>query len=44
MSLGKARRLLGYRPQYTSLQAAAEALQWLERNGQVDMGPDELIV
>ena len=42
MSIDRARRLLGYRPRYTSLQAIAEALQWLPRHGEVDIGPDEL--
>jgi nucleoside-diphosphate-sugar epimerase len=44
MSIDRARRLLGYRPRYTSLQAIAEALQWLQRHGEVDIGPDELTV
>jgi nucleoside-diphosphate-sugar epimerase len=43
-SIDKGRRLLGYRPRYTSLQAVAEALQWLQRNGKVDLGPDKLII
>jgi nucleoside-diphosphate-sugar epimerase len=42
-SIEKARRLLGFRPRYTSLQAVAEALQWLQRHGEVDVGTDELI-
>ena len=37
-SIEKARRLLGYQPQYTSLQAVAEALRWLIDDGQVDTG------
>lgn len=32
-SIAKARRLLGYQPRYTSLQAVYEALQWLITNG-----------
>jgi nucleoside-diphosphate-sugar epimerase len=43
-SIAKGRRLLGYRPRYTSLQAVAEALQWLQRNGKVDLGGDELVI
>lgn len=43
-SIEKARRLLGYNPRYTSLQAVAESLQWLQRNGQVDLGPLDLVV
>jgi nucleoside-diphosphate-sugar epimerase len=42
-SIEKARRLLGYRPRYTSLQAVAEALHWLHRNGKVDLGGHDLI-
>jgi nucleoside-diphosphate-sugar epimerase len=34
-SIGKAERLLGYRPRYTSLQAVHEAVQWLIQDGQV---------
>jgi hypothetical protein len=41
MSIDEAERLLGYRPRYTSLQAIAEALHWLQRNHQVDVGHDE---
>jgi hypothetical protein len=41
MSVDKARQLLGYRPRYTSLQAVAEALHWLQRNHQVDVGHDD---
>ncbi len=44
MSIDKARRLLGYAPRYTSLQAVAESLVWLQRGGQVDLGPAELTV
>jgi nucleoside-diphosphate-sugar epimerase len=32
-SIEKARRLLGYAPRYTSLQAVAEAVSWLQRTG-----------
>ncbi len=34
-SIEKAKRLLGYRPRYTSLQAVYEALTWLIENGEV---------
>jgi nucleoside-diphosphate-sugar epimerase len=34
-SIGKARRLLGYQPRYSSLQAVHEAVDWLIANGQV---------
>ncbi len=34
-SIDKARRLLGYQPRYTSLQAVHEALDWLIADGQV---------
>jgi nucleoside-diphosphate-sugar epimerase len=34
-SIDKARRLLGYEPRYSSLQAVYEALGWLIDNGQV---------
>jgi len=37
-SIEKARRLLGYAPRYTSLEAVAEALQWLIDDGAVDTG------
>jgi nucleoside-diphosphate-sugar epimerase len=32
-SIEKARRLLGYEPRYTSLQAVAESVAWLQANG-----------
>jgi nucleoside-diphosphate-sugar epimerase len=44
VSIDKARRLLGYQPRYSSLQAAAEAVHWLQRQGAVDLGPEELVV
>jgi nucleoside-diphosphate-sugar epimerase len=37
-SIEKARRLLGYQPRYTSVQAAAEAVHWLNSHGQLDLG------
>ncbi|WP_243065126.1 NAD-dependent epimerase/dehydratase family protein [Humibacter sp. RRB41] len=33
MSIDKARRMLGYRPAYTSLEATREAVGWLNGNG-----------
>ena len=38
ISIDKAKRALGYAPRYTSLEAVAEALDWLARDGQVDVG------
>ena len=32
-SIAKARRLLGYRPRYSSLQAVYEAMDWLIQSG-----------
>ncbi len=43
-SIDKARRLLGYQPRYTSLQAAAEAVQWLQAHGRLDLGGRTLAV
>jgi len=43
VSIDKARRLLGYVPRYTSLQAVAEAVHWLERKGELDFGANELV-
>jgi nucleoside-diphosphate-sugar epimerase len=37
-SIAKARRLLGYAPRYTSLQAVQEAVDWLRQAGQVEAG------
>ncbi len=37
ISIDKARRVLGYTPRYTSLEAVAEALDWLARDGQIDI-------
>jgi nucleoside-diphosphate-sugar epimerase len=37
-SIEKARRLLGYEPEYTSLAAVAEAVQWLARQGRITAG------
>lgn len=36
-SIEKARRLLGYSPRYTSLQAVKESVEWLIRNGQISI-------
>ena len=33
MSIKKAGRMLGYSPAYSSLQAAREAVEWLNDNG-----------
>jgi nucleoside-diphosphate-sugar epimerase len=44
MSIEKARTQLGYSPQYTSLQAIAEGLQWLIAEGQLDVGGRQLDV
>lgn len=38
VSIERARRLLGYAPRYTSLQAVREALAWLVDAGRVDTG------
>lgn len=40
MSIDKARRELGYAPRYTSLQAIADGLAWLNEHGGLDLGPD----
>lgn len=37
MSIEKARRLLGYEPRYTSVQAVVEGLDWLEADGQLTL-------
>ncbi|HWU60246.1 MAG TPA: NAD-dependent epimerase/dehydratase family protein, partial [Microbacteriaceae bacterium] len=38
MSIEKARRMLGYAPRYTSLEAVAEAVAWLQADGQLSLG------
>jgi nucleoside-diphosphate-sugar epimerase len=38
MSIEKARRMLGYAPRYTSLEAVAEAVAWLQTDGQLSLG------
>jgi nucleoside-diphosphate-sugar epimerase len=38
-SIGKARRLIGYNPRYSSLQAVYEALTWLIAQGEVEAPP-----
>ncbi|GAA0956720.1 NAD-dependent epimerase/dehydratase family protein [Frigoribacterium faeni] len=35
MSIDKARRVLGYAPRYTTVQAVVEGLDWLEREGRL---------
>ena len=42
MSSDKATRALGYRPQYTSLEAVFESLAWLVDNGQVDAAGNQM--
>ena len=42
MSIAKAEGRLGYRPRYSSLQAVAEALQWLADHGQLDVDASAL--
>jgi nucleoside-diphosphate-sugar epimerase len=37
-SIARAREVLGYAPQRTSLDALHEALAWLVANGQADVG------
>jgi nucleoside-diphosphate-sugar epimerase len=38
MSIEKARRMLGYAPRYTSLEAVAEAVIWLQTDGRLSLG------
>ena len=38
-SIEKARKVLGYSPRYTSLEAVREALDWLIRHGKVNLPP-----
>jgi nucleoside-diphosphate-sugar epimerase len=40
-SIDKARRMLGYTPRYSSLEAVAEAVDWLRRDGQLTFAPRE---
>ncbi len=37
-SIDKAKRLLRYKPRYTSLEAVFESLTWLVSNGKIDVG------
>jgi nucleoside-diphosphate-sugar epimerase len=37
MSIDKARRLLGYQPRYTSVEAIVEGLEWLRADGQLTL-------
>jgi nucleoside-diphosphate-sugar epimerase len=39
MSIEKAKRLLGYHPRYSSLEAVREAVTWLIENGKISTGP-----
>jgi nucleoside-diphosphate-sugar epimerase len=41
-SIARARQVLGYAPQYTTLQALHEALTWLAANGQADLAGQPL--
>ncbi|CAG1011352.1 dTDP-6-deoxy-L-talose 4-dehydrogenase (NAD(P)(+)) [Anaerolineae bacterium] len=36
-SIAKARRLIGYEPRYTSLQAVQQSVEWLIRNGELEI-------
>ena len=38
VSIEKARRVLGYEPRHTALQAVAEAVEWLRREGRLGEG------
>jgi len=35
MSIEKARKLIGYQPKYTSLEACKESVQWMVSNNQL---------
>ena len=39
MSVEKARNELGYVPRYSSLEAVAEAVDWLRSSGAIDLPP-----
>jgi nucleoside-diphosphate-sugar epimerase len=41
-SIGKARRLLGFQPRYSSLEAVFEGVAWLVANGHIDVGDRQL--
>jgi nucleoside-diphosphate-sugar epimerase len=41
-SIARARAVLGYAPQYSSLDALREALAWLAAHGQADLGGQDL--
>jgi nucleoside-diphosphate-sugar epimerase len=43
ISIDKARTLLGYAPQYTSLQAIHESVAWLVADGQIDVGERQMV-
>jgi nucleoside-diphosphate-sugar epimerase len=38
MSIDKAKRLLGYKPRYTSLEGVFGSVAWLVSNGKIDVG------
>jgi nucleoside-diphosphate-sugar epimerase len=39
-SIEKARRLLGYQPRYSSLEAVHESVLWLIENKKIDLAAD----
>lgn len=41
ISIEKGRRLLGYSPRYSSLEAVAESVQWMHRHDQLDLGGND---
>jgi nucleoside-diphosphate-sugar epimerase len=43
VSIDRARSQLGYRPRHSSLDAVREALVWLHRSGQVNLGDNEFL-
>ena len=42
MSIAKARERLGYRPAYTSLQTAAQAVRWLVEHDRLGLAPESM--
>ncbi len=42
-SIEKGRRLLGYEPRYSSLQACRQSVEWLMENGKIDVSKDQLV-
>jgi nucleoside-diphosphate-sugar epimerase len=43
VSIERARNALSYAPQYTSLEAVREALEWLYDNGRLDFGDNKFV-